>query len=198
MAETIHQVIPEMQPREATLTRLRGEAQTRLGGLTAAQLNWSPGRGLWSTAQILDHLNRVGYVNLPQVTEVIESLKRQGKIATGSAPFRYSFPERLFIRLLSPNPPFKSPVPPQFAPPVTFDAPGEEIQRFVGLQDSLRECLLQASGLDLKAVRLPSPVSRHLKFSLGAWLHALIAHEEYHWLQVEALLAHPQFPAPTG
>lgn len=196
MAETLHQLIPELQPRDVTLTRLRGEAQTRLASLTDAQLNWSPGRGLWSTVQILDHLNRVGYVNLPNLSQSIDSLKSQGKTAPG--PFRYNFSERLFIRLLSPNPPFKSPVPPQFAPPVTFDTPGEVVERFILLQDSLHDYLTQASGLDLSAVKLPSPVTPLLKFSLGTWLHSLIAHEEYHWLQIEALLMHPQFPTPTS
>src|SRR5438132_2992752 len=191
-SNTAPELIPELAVRHAQVQKLCESAERLAEHVNAKQLTWSRAKGTWSIAQILDHLNRVGIASVPLFETSIAELAARGARASG--PFRYSVFERLFIRILSPNPPFKVPVPPDYAPSLQPDEIGRSLPSFIELQGSLLSCLERASGLDLRADRIASPVDRRMRLSLGAWLHATVAHEQYHSLQIEPLRSDPSFP----
>lgn len=65
---------------------------------------------------------------------------------------------------------------------------------FSALQSRLVGCVERSDGLDLRRVKVASPVSRLVRVSLGAWFAALIVHEQNHIAQAGRVYHHPNFP----
>jgi len=183
-------LLPQLAAMQEHLERIRTRAEA-LRSLSPAQWLWSPAADVWSLALILDHLNTAEREVVPRIEQSIAALRREDRRSEG--PFRYNSWERFFIRMLSPNPPFKLPVPPQFTPQAPEDPLSQVLDPFLALQERYLKILEQANGYDLKASRVTSPVSPLLKMTVGGYLEAMVAHERYHWTQVEAILANPQF-----
>jgi hypothetical protein len=183
---------PYLQGLHDAICILREDAKTATSELTVSQWNWTPSPDCWSLAQIVDHLNKTGLTILPHIEAAIEELKRKGLRSDG--PFRYSGMERFMIRLLSPNPPFKVPVPPMFVPSAPTGLDSSVLTEFLKLQDFFLACIEKANGYDLAALKITSPANRFLRLRVGAYLESNVTHEQYHWEQVRALLAHPDFP----
>ena len=68
------------------------------------------------------------------------------------------------------------------------------MESFTKDQIALRYLIENADGLHLAKVKVVSPVSRLIRFSLGQCFRALIGHEKRHLLQINALTTHPDFP----
>jgi hypothetical protein len=191
MTSAANQLIPELQRYCDQIGEIEREVERLTGGLTDAQMQWSPAPDRWSLVQLFDHLNRVGGPLLPKMQEAIRQGKAQGWHSEG--PFRYNWMERLFIRMLSPGATMKVPVPPLFVP---AESPvPESLPKFMALQEALRACIGEANGLNLTRMKITSPASRLVRLCLGAWFAATVAHEQYHLLQMQALRADPQFPS---
>lgn len=184
---------PTLQRVYEAFAEIQREAEAMAGTLTPAQWNWSPAPDKWSLAQILDHLNKTGHLVLPRFETALESLRAQNLLSDG--PFRYRLIDRWFLRILSPNPPLKVPVPAIFAPNADPAALTDALPTFLALQERLLRFVAAANGFDLGRVKVPSPVSPLVRLSLGAFLEGTAGHEQYHWLQAQALRAHPNFPA---
>jgi len=182
---------PQIEALERDVLDIRNRFARVTSGLSHEALVWSPNANNWSIAQIVEHLNKVGYAIAPALEDAIACLALRGWDA---GPYRYTFLERLFIRAVGPNPPFRVPVPRLYVPPEHITDPEDTIASFLVLQGQI-DGWLRARGLRLTAIRIPSPANRLLKMSVAAWIHATIAHERYHLLQIEALLANPAFPA---
>jgi hypothetical protein len=183
---------PYLHGFAVSIDQIKSEVETITVRLSDEQLHWSPDKNRWSIGQILDHLNKVADPLLPKLNEEIETARKNG--ITGSPPFKYSLIERFFIRILSPNPPFKIPVPPMFVPASPQELFGV-VPKFLGYQDSLREAVVNSEGLDLKKPRFASPANKRLSLCLGAWFESTIAHEQYHLLQTHAVRSNPGFPS---
>jgi hypothetical protein len=129
---------------------------------------------------------------LPRLEEALRSVRAEGYYSDTEP--RYGPVERLIIRLLSPNPPFHLAVPPMYVPKLPADPAREIGEPFIELLVRIQGAIEAANGLDLKRVKVASPASPQLRLTLGAWLEGTVAHNEYHWMQVRALLEHPNFP----
>jgi DinB superfamily len=173
-------------------TDLKAEASAVLSLAEQKQWIWSPDAGTWSMALTLDHLNSVNQLLLPRLEEALERIRTEGYYS--DAEPRYALAERFFIRLLSPNPPFQLPVPPIYVPTLRADPVRETGEPFIGLLDRIQGSIEMANGLDLKKAKIVSPASPLVRLTAGASLEAMVAHNEYHWAQVRALLDHPNFP----
>ena len=155
--------------------------------LTAEQWNWSPDKNTWSIGQIVHHLQLAGNGIVPRFQKAIEELKRLDK--RNDAEPHLNFAERMMLRFVSPNPPFRVPVPPGFEPALSPEPKDTALPPFLILHAHLHEILLNANGYDLQAVSIESPVTRLFKPSLGAYLAITVQHQEYHGLQIDALRA---------
>ena len=189
-----------------TLTRLEGDAQRLhlqataqhreservISTLTLEQWIWSPDTQTWNIALILDHLNILSNLMLPKIDDAIGKLRADNLRSDG--PFHYNLMERLFIRILSPDPPFKVPVPPLYVPKIHADPATEIGPNFLENQRRFLRGLEDGNGLDWKKIKISSSAFGWMKLTLGGWLEANVAHEQYHWLQVKALQSHPNFP----
>ncbi len=176
---------PELVEHRNAFRTIKQEAVTLADGLSPAAFNRAPAPGAWSAGQCLDHLNGAGYQLLPRLEAALQETQATGRHADGS--FRPGWIERLFIRLNGPEPPFKLPAPAGYRPAAGGLDPEHVVTRFTTLQDRLIDCTEAADGLDL-SIKIPSPASRWVRLSLGAWLAATAAHEERHLRQARRAL----------
>jgi hypothetical protein len=152
-------------------------------------------------AECIDHLNVTGRKYLRAVESAIEKGRREGITRTG--PFRYGILERLFVRIQEPPPRFRLKHPAAFTPASSV-ARDEALAAFIALQGELQQRLAQTEGLDLRRLKTPSPVSKYVKFSLGAAFEAVAAHQRRHLWQARQVKTDPSFPpnpsasAPTA
>lgn len=173
-------------------SRLKSEARTVIGETTAEQWLWSPDHKTWNMALILEHLNSVGRQGLPGIEAGVARIREEHRLS--DSPPAYGMFERFFIRLLSPNPPFRVPVPSIYVPAICADPGHETAPHFLEMLERTLVCLNFADGHELKAVKMPSPANPRLRLTVGAWLEGIVAHNDYHWGQVRALRVHAAFP----
>ena len=141
---------------------------------------------------MVEHLNSVARIGLSSIEKGLEQLRSEG--ALSDMPPRYGFGERFFIRLLSPSPPFRVPVPGIYVPEAPADPVGETGPEFLRALDRTAAAVVAANGLNLTKLKLPSPANARIRLTVGAWLEGLVAHNDYHWLQVRALRDNTGFP----
>ncbi len=154
--------------------------------LSADQFNQAPAPGSWSVGQCLDHLNEAGGLLVPRLEAAIERAQREGPF--GDGPFRYGLFSRWFIRMMEPGSRFNIPAPSGYAPATEPLDPEAVGTAFAALQDRLIACTERADGLNLRRIRVGSPLASWLRLSLGAWLEATAAHQRRHLQQVHRAL----------
>ena len=163
-------------------------------GLSNAQLNWSPAPGRWSIAQCLVHLTAVGRPYAQALAEGIATAREQGRTVSG--PVRYGFLERWAIRSMEPPPRRRMPAPKMFRPAEKAEtyAGAEVIAEHLALKDRYVSLLSSADGLDVGRVKITSPVSRLIRFRIGAAFAFVASHERRHLWQAWQVREDPGFP----
>ncbi len=180
--------MPALTPFLQSLADLLAQQKMRaesLADLTPEQWNWSPDKETWSIGQVVHHLRLSGDGIVPRFQSALEEMQ-QGNQRSDAAP-RLNFLERQMLRFVSPNPPFRVPVPPGFEPSLTPEPKEIALSAFLRLHDDLQEILLAANGYDLTTIHIESPASRLIKPRFGAYLAITLQHQEYHGLQVDTL-----------
>jgi hypothetical protein len=181
----------ELQGYGDQLLSVRQDATGLMSGLTDAQFNWQPAPGRWSMAGCFDHLNKSASGFIPKIDKAIATARSQGLKSDG--PFAYSAFERWAIR--NNDAPakrrFKAWKHSQPAPNPAIDQVRAE---FVRWQDELGKRLQEADGLDLRRAKETFPFWP-LKWSLGALIQMMLAHERRHTFQAREVRQHPSFPA---
>lgn len=161
---------------------IKRDGEAVASGLSEAQFNWHPGRGQWSIADCLQHLN-VGVTKaMPAFDRAIAQGRAQGQTASG--PFKYGWFSRLVAGSMEPPPKFRMKTPPMLRVPLTATYRASDLlPEFVRVRDQLAERVRQADGLDLARVRTISHVNRLLRLPLGAYFQFIIAHDRRHLWQ---------------
>ena len=176
------------------LDDIRGAAATLVEVLSDEQLNWKPGPDRWSIAECLEHLTVTAELYFAALDDVMARGRAEGKAGREQAPFSFSHFERWFLRSLEPPVRMKVRAPRTFVPGSGLDA-RDVYQRFLAAQDGLEQRIRTAEGLDLRRIRVASPLSRLLRFRLGFALAYLLAHERRHLWQAEQVRREAGFPA---
>ncbi|MFW5955611.1 MAG: DinB family protein [Rhodothermales bacterium] len=160
--------------------------------LPVDQLRWKPGKGQWSIGECIEHLNLVGGSLLPRINESLNDARVNGPF--GSGPFTLSMFEKMFLRSVEPGSRVSIPTPPLYRPrPIERIGP-DSLHQFSELQQAFQAVVSLADGLDIAKIKVSSPVSRVIKLSVAAWFEVIIAHQERHLAQVEAVLQNDRFP----
>jgi hypothetical protein len=157
--------------------QIGGQARQLTEGLNEERFNWRPQPGQWSIEECLAHLLIAGNWEIRAIEDAIGHAKAHG--LTGAGPFRYGPFERLIIRKTEPPVKQKFKAPRHFRPlheqPVTAVLPS-----FLHLQSQLVLLAKSADGLDLARIKVPTPISRLLRLSLGMTFAQVAAHERRH------------------
>ncbi len=72
------------------------------------------------------------------------------------------------------------------------------LPEFMAVRDQLADRVRRSDGLDLKRVRVVSPVTRLLRLPLGAYLRFVIAHDRRHLWQAQQVRHTPGFGLPLS
>jgi hypothetical protein len=183
---------PELQAMLDQLEAIKKEGQAVAAGLTDAQFNWRPGKGKWSIAECLQHLNIGVQKTLPAFDRAIAEGRSKGKTAPG--PFRYGWFSRWMIAEMEPPPKRRLTTPSMLRVPqdAAYQA-AVLLPEFQAVRDQLAARVRQADGLDLARIRTTSPVNRLLRLPLGAYFQFIIAHDRRHVWQARQVRNVPGF-----
>ena len=183
----------ELHERRYEFERLTAGFSQLVVGVTQEQWQWRPAPDAWSLGHVIDHLNHVHELMLAPMSEAVrqghaDEIQRPG-------PFRYNLIERGVIWSMGPNAPIRQQAPELFRPAEQVPAQDEALTRFTDLQFRLVRLTEEANGLDLTRIKVTSPVSPpKIRISLGAWFQALVAHQENHLSQAQAVVAASGYP----
>lgn len=158
---------------------VRASIAALVAGLSESDLQWRAAEGRWSVVECLDHLNN-GWKLLPKLDRKIADARTAGLLETG--PFHRTWFGRAYVRAVEPPVRLRVPAPRRFRPRVN-PPPAEVVPRILGLQDEFVLRVRAADGLDVGAIRMSSPITRHLKMTLGEWFAFLAGHERRHLWQ---------------
>jgi len=173
----------------------RDDARALLAGLDDAAFNWRRVPGTWSMAECVDHLNITGRKYVRALDRAIEEGRARNLV--GAGPFRYGLLEGWIVRFMDAPPKMRIKAPKAFVP-ASEARLAESLAAFVEMQDEFQKCLARADGLDLGRVKARSPVSKRIKFSLGAAFAAISAHQRRHLWQARQLRNDPRFRVALG
>lgn len=183
----------ELQSMLDQLEAIKQDGAAVAAGLTEAQFNWPPGRGRWSIAQCLAHLNFGVIEVLPAFDRAIAEGRTKGK--TSSGPFRYGWFSRFMIREMEPPPKRRMKTPMKGSAGGHHRA-SDVLPEFARLRDELARRVRQSDGLDLAGIRTISPVNRLIRLPLGAYFAFILAHDRRHVWQAREVRDTPGFGTP--
>jgi len=181
----------ELESYSDQLLSVRQDAVGLMSGLSDAQFNWRPSPGRWSMAGCFDHLNKsAAQLFIPRIDVAIARAAAQNLKSNG--PFAYSAFERWCVRTNDAPAKMRFKAPKRVQPEP--EKPLDDVRReFIGWQDALADRLRKADGLDLRRAREKSPLP-FVKWSLGAYIQLMLAHERRHTWQARQVRQHPNFP----
>jgi hypothetical protein len=119
----------------------------------------------------------------------------QARAAGFNAPdnYRMGLFGKFFTRIMEPPVKLKVKAPKDFVP-ATESAMDSVVTKFMALQESFNQQMLDADGVDWGKVKFVSPVASFIKFNLTEGIAMLVAHERRHLWQAWQVRNHPDFP----
>jgi hypothetical protein len=159
----------------------------RLVAAAGVHLLERPAPQSWSAAECLEHLNISTRAFLAEWTRVLPEARRQGLSDTGK-PFKTDFSAKVLLWLLEPPASFRFPTAAPFVP-VAIERPQRVLPDFLACQLEIRAVLRDAEGLALDRIRMTSPFSARVHYSVWSSFRLTGAHERRHLWQAERALA---------
>ncbi len=151
------------------------------------ELSEAPSPGAWSAADNLMHLTLASQALIPRMTKTLGKLAEAGQRSEGRS--KPDWVGRFYAWALEPPVRFKARAPRPFVPPAGTLADAA-LPVFLAAQERLRALVDQSVGLDLAGRRVPSPVSRFVRYNVCSVFHVLAAHQRRHlWQARRAALA---------
>ena len=164
---------------EATLA-VDAEAAKLCAGLSEEQLSWRPRPASWSIAQNLAHLRTTTEVFLPAVDSALEASRKLKLHSEG--PFTLNLCGRVMVWGMESRQIIKMHAPKPIRPRL-LNSPGSELEHFLISQVALRRRIMDADGLDLTALRFPSPLAIYFRVNLLEFFSVFNAHSRRHLWQ---------------
>jgi hypothetical protein len=163
------------------------EARRLAEEFTSRELSLSPTAGAWSAADNLMHLTVASQALVPRMSRTLGKLVDAGRRTDGRT--RADWLGRLYAWWLEPPVRLKVRAPRRFVPPLGMAAE-DALQAFLGEQERVVALVDQSAGLDLAARKVPSPVTRYLRYNVYSAFRIVTAHERRHlWQARRAALA---------
>jgi hypothetical protein len=163
------------------------EAQGLAGEFSPRELGQPPTPGSWSAADNLMHLATASRLLVPRMSRTLGKLADAGKRTEGRS--RADWLGRAYAWWLEPPVRLKVRAPKPFVPPVGMAA-ADALKAFLDEQERVLALVEQAAGLDLAARKVPSPVSRYIRYNVYSAFLIVTAHERRHlWQARRAALA---------
>ena len=161
-------------------------------GVSADQANWHPAANSWSIWQCLDHLSRINGVYSIALREALvrSASGRSGKTEVLSPGALSAW----FVRSLEPPVRTKMKTPRKGVPGQSGNL-DEALRGFLASRDAIRGIAESGEGADLNRIRFRNPFIPLLRFTVGAGLLIINAHDRRHLWQMEQIKKAPGYPA---
>jgi hypothetical protein len=173
---------PQLDKIRAEAEDIDRQAAELCNGLSESELAWRSDPGRWSIAENLQHLRQTTELYIPAVDQSIVGARARNLLSAG--PFSPGLFGRLFVWYLEPPPKLKSPAP-KVIRPILEGRASDVLPRFLESQQQMVQRLQSASGLDLAAARVISPLSSIVKMNLLAMFMVWTAHSRRHIWQAK-------------
>jgi hypothetical protein len=174
---------------EETIGRLEDlvrRARLHRAALTNNQLNWSPGRDLWSIGQIYEHLRLANVKYVPAMEQAVD----QSRFGREDAEVKHTVFGKMVAKAAGPG--TNVPAHPAMIPrPGPFES--SVIDAFVHEHQALIALAKKASGADLR-YPVRNPYMKLMKMNLADCFAIVTAHAERHLGQIEEITRLPGFP----
>jgi len=182
----------ELAGYRAQLSLIEERVRDLVTPLDDRRVSWRPGPDRWSVGECIEHLSVIASLLIPKIREAVDRGRKKGLF--GDGPFVYSWPGRMFVESLQPSARIKIRTMKMYTPRpgLTKD---DVVTRFFRCQKEFRRLIEAAEGLDLVRIKVASPANRLLRFSLGIWFAASVAHEQRHLEQASRVVRDKAFPA---
>ena len=184
-SDFLQTVIAEAEKNNETARRL-------VAGLSEEQLSWTSAPGSWSIAQCLDHLA----VTSAKFNAYFASRTRSrpeklaGNFCDSLSP---SFVGGWLIKQVVPETTRKFPAPKVFQPSQSQAVPGA-FEKFLKQQAEFMSYVRDARGIDYNKIRLRSPVTALMRYSLADAFVVTVVHGWRHLAQAQRMRDTPGFP----
>jgi hypothetical protein len=166
------------------------EARQLAGELSDEQVNWTSSPKKWSIAQCLDHLAVTGARFDKYYTDVIERGRLKWPVRE-PIPYRPSFVGGLLLKQVTPEVKRRVPAPKVFRPADTIKG---ALEKFLKQQDVFLGFVRAAEGLDYNRIRLRSPVTPLMRYSLADAFVVTVLHGQRHLGQARRMRETAGFP----
>jgi hypothetical protein len=177
---------------EAEIEKNNTAARQLTAGLSEAQLNWRASPESWSIAQCLDHLA----VASEQFKNYFNDAIARGRTkwpTTAPVAYKPSFVGGWLIKYVVPEAPRKIKAPKLFRP--SSSAITDPLDKFLNQQKDFLSFVNQAEGVDYNKVKLRSPVTPLMRYSLADAFVVTVVHGQRHLAQARRVREIPGFPA---
>jgi hypothetical protein len=169
------------------LRAVNDDARRLAAEFSPRELGQPPAPGAWSAADNLMHLAMASQALVPRMSRSLDKLRDEGKRTEG--PSRGDWLGRVYAWSLEPPARLRFRAPKPFVPPPGMSAEAA-LGVFLAEQERVAALVDLSAGLDLAARKVPSPVSRHIRYNLYSAFRIFIAHERRHlWQARRAALA---------
>jgi hypothetical protein len=172
--------------RTARETDARVESLVR--PLSDRQLRWRPPDGGWSIAEVLEHLCVVYDSYHTALGNLFDA--PDARRVDSDAPWSATLVGGMLVRSFASD--RKLPAPKIFRPGP--EPRPDVLDEFLARERELGERLARARTLDLRGMKLASPVSRLIRINLGDALGTLVHHARRHLGQMMRVRARVGFP----
>jgi hypothetical protein len=167
------------------------ETLARFPEMTAQQLNWKPDLDQWSVAQCFDHLVTANNAFFPIFEKILSGEKKN--TFWESLPWLPGIWGKLVINAVNPKSRRKLKAPKLFYPS-SSSIDRDVIHRFIDQQNQVIRCMKATEALDLEKIKISSPVSNLITYSLMDAYRIIITHEQRHFLQATRVAEMDGFP----
>lgn len=167
------------------------ETLAGFGDLTAPQLNWQPGPEQWSVAQCFDHLVTANSAYFPIFEKVLSGEKKS--TFWERLPWLPGVWGKLLVEAVAPESRRKLHAPTIFHPS-SSGVDAAIIRRFIDQQHRVISYMTATEEFDIEKIKITSPVSRFITYSLLDAYRIIINHEKRHLLQAKRVSEMEAFP----
>jgi uncharacterized damage-inducible protein DinB len=177
---TFHDLDELYDNKERVLTTI----EQTVGPLSPSQLSFHPAPGVWSVAEIIEHLVIVE----PGMMRVVGSLTEKAESDRGTTPAPFEVTLDDGIRTGSTG---KFVTRPDAVPTGNVPA-GESLKTLRRIQAELLDLRPRLGAVDVSSVKFPHRALGDM--TLGQWCAFIGAHEERHLGQIRSVISSASFP----
>ena len=182
-----HQIIQEcIETTEANIAK----ASNTFSHLSEIQFNWKLNPESWSVGECISHIVNSNSLYLTKIENILNSFP------TGSEkdfPYKQSFFGKLIAKGVDPVYVKKSKTFKVFFPDAS-EIHKDIIDEYVKSSKKFIELAGRMRNLDLKRIKLSSPVNKLIRLNLGDSLIIIPKHDERHLNQAERVMSQKEFP----